>query len=130
MFLAANPKKGKTDEEKSEVKKKYTPGEEVIPKVEAKEKTIRERRVEDEDRRLMDEVRNLSLREVGVESSDGRIAVGGTDFIRGLEFAVALVQIGAGCTTYCTAHRADKSYTRNTGIRVYYYTENQGIFVY
>ncbi|RDL35375.1 uncharacterized protein BP5553_07306 [Venustampulla echinocandica] len=72
MFLVANPSKGKTDEEKSELKKKYTPGEDVIPKVEAKDKSIRERRVDDEDRRLMEEVRDLSLREVGVESSDAR----------------------------------------------------------
>jgi hypothetical protein len=72
MFLAANPEKGKTDEEKEDSKKKYSPGDEVMPKVEAREKTLRERRVEDEDRRLMNEVRNLSLREVGVESSEAR----------------------------------------------------------
>lgn len=51
---------------------KYAPGDEVLPKVKAREKSLRERRVEDEDRRLMDEVRDLSLREVGVESSDAR----------------------------------------------------------
>ena len=72
MFLAANPEKGKTAEEKESMREKYQPGDEVLPKVEAREKTLRERRVEDEDRRLMNEVRDLSLREVGVESSEAR----------------------------------------------------------
>ena len=72
MFVAANPDKGKTDEEKADERKKYKPGDNVLPKVEAREKTLRERRVEDEDRRLMNEVRDLSLREVGVESSEAR----------------------------------------------------------
>ena len=70
--MAANPEKGKTDEEKAEERLKYNPGDNVLPKVEAREKTLRERRVEDEDRRLMNEVRDLSLREAGVESSEAR----------------------------------------------------------
>jgi hypothetical protein len=72
MFLAANPEKGKTAEEKDGMREKYKPGDEVLPKFEAREKTLRERRVEDEDRRLMDEVRDLSLREVGVETAEAR----------------------------------------------------------
>jgi hypothetical protein len=67
MFVAANPDKGKTEEDKADMRKKYKPGDDILPKVEAKEKTLRERRVEDEDRRLMNEVRDQSLREVGVE---------------------------------------------------------------
>ena len=70
--MAANPDKGKTDEEKVDERKKYKPGDNVLPKLEAKEKTLRERRVEDADRRLMNEVRDLSLREAGVESSEAR----------------------------------------------------------
>lgn len=66
MFLAANPSKGRTQEEKEELAKKYKVGDEVMGKVETREKSLRERRAEDEDRRLVDEVRNLSLREVGV----------------------------------------------------------------
>lgn len=54
------------------MRKKYTPGENVMPKVEARGKTLRERRVDDEDERLMNEVREMSLREVGVESSSRR----------------------------------------------------------
>jgi len=72
MFLAANPSKGKTDEEKEEIKKKYSPGDDVLPKVEAREKTLRERRAEDADQRLLNEVRDLSLREVGVETPEAR----------------------------------------------------------
>ncbi|TVY93812.1 E3 ubiquitin-protein ligase [Lachnellula willkommii] len=72
MFLAANPTKGKTAEEKEDIKKKYTPGEDVLPRVEAREKTLRERRAEDEDQRLLNEVRDLSLREVGVETPEAR----------------------------------------------------------
>ncbi|TVY84039.1 E3 ubiquitin-protein ligase CHFR [Lachnellula suecica] len=72
MFLAANPSKGKTAEEKEESRKKYTPGDDVLPKVEAREKSLRERRAEDADQRLLNEVRDLSLREVGVEAPDAR----------------------------------------------------------
>ncbi|RFU35913.1 hypothetical protein B7463_g481, partial [Scytalidium lignicola] len=72
MFLAANPEKYRSSEEKEETKKKYTPGEDVLPKIEERTKSLRQRRAEDEDRRLVDEVRLLSLREVGVESSDVR----------------------------------------------------------
>ena len=72
MFVAANPEKGKTDEEKSEERRKYKPGDDVVPKVEAKEMTLRERRVEDEDTRLINEVRDLSLREARVESHEVR----------------------------------------------------------
>ncbi|CZT46456.1 related to vesicular transport-associated repeat protein Tb-291 [Rhynchosporium secalis] len=72
MFLAANPEKGKTAEEKEALKAKYTAGDNVLQKVEAREMSLRERRIEDADRRLMDEVRNLSLVEVGVENEAAR----------------------------------------------------------
>ncbi|KAF7904505.1 hypothetical protein EAF00_001839 [Botryotinia globosa] len=72
MFLARSPEKGRTAEEKEEVAAKYKAGDEVLPKWEQRDRSSRERRLEDEDRRLMDEVRDLSLREVGVESSEAR----------------------------------------------------------
>ena len=72
MFLAANPEKGRTPEEKEGLRVKYTPGDNVLPKVEAREMSLRERRIEDADRRLMNEVRDLSLVEVGVESEAAR----------------------------------------------------------
>ncbi|RAL67451.1 hypothetical protein DID88_008206 [Monilinia fructigena] len=72
MFLARSPEKGRTAEEKEEVAAKYTVGDEVLPKWEQRERSSRERRLEDEDRRLVEEVRDMSLREVGVESSEAR----------------------------------------------------------
>ncbi|PQE12054.1 hypothetical protein CJF31_00000206 [Rutstroemia sp. NJR-2017a BVV2] len=72
MFLALSPEKDRSTEEKEEARGKYKPGDDVIPKLEQREKSSRERRLEDEDRRLMDEVRDMSLREVGVESSEAR----------------------------------------------------------
>ncbi|QSZ35536.1 hypothetical protein DSL72_008406 [Monilinia vaccinii-corymbosi] len=71
MFLARSPEKGKTAEEQEEVAAKYKVGDEVLPKWE-RERSSRERRLEDEDRRLLEEVRDLSLREVGVENSEAR----------------------------------------------------------
>jgi len=70
MYVAANPDKVRSAEEKEEIRKKYTPGETVLVKVEQREKSLRERRIEDEDRRLINEVTALSLREAGVESSE------------------------------------------------------------
>ncbi|KAH8600789.1 hypothetical protein B0O99DRAFT_289610 [Bisporella sp. PMI_857] len=72
MFVAANPDKVRTAEEKEELAGKYAPGENVLPKVETREKTLRERRREDEDRRLIEEVTALSLREAGVENEGAR----------------------------------------------------------
>ncbi|KAK0115731.1 hypothetical protein ONS96_014168 [Cadophora gregata f. sp. sojae] len=72
MFVAANPEKGRTSEEKEGLKLKYTPGDNVLPKVDAREMSLRERRIQDADRRLMNEVRDLSLVEVGVESEAAR----------------------------------------------------------
>ncbi|KAF2763445.1 hypothetical protein EJ05DRAFT_530218 [Pseudovirgaria hyperparasitica] len=64
MYSQANPEKGKTPREKEDLDKIYKPGDEVLPKP-------RRRRDEgeDEDRRLLEEVRGLSLREVGVSSN-------------------------------------------------------------
>lgn len=72
MFLGVNPSKGRAAEEKEEMRAKYTPGENVMPRVEARERTLRERRMEDEDERLTSGVRELSLREAGVRSTRHR----------------------------------------------------------
>lgn len=69
MFLSANPGKARTPEESEDIKKKYTPGENVLPRVEPGDMSLRERSA---DGRLLDEVRTLSLREAGVESSEAR----------------------------------------------------------
>ena len=65
MFLQANPGKGKTDEEKEEMRKKYKVGDKVMPKIELK----LESSAEAEDRRMIEEIRELSLREVGVRGA-------------------------------------------------------------
>ncbi len=72
MFLTAHPDRGRSDEEKLEVEAKYKPGDDVLPKIDAREKTTRERRMEDEDRRLVHQVQAESLREVGVETPEER----------------------------------------------------------
>ena len=72
MFLAANPDKGRTEAEKEGMKVKYSSGENVLVKVGTGEMSLRERRVEDADRRLVEATRELSLREVGVEDPTAR----------------------------------------------------------
>ncbi|MCJ1303787.1 hypothetical protein MMC08_006598 [Hypocenomyce scalaris] len=76
MYLQANPSRGKTAEEKEEMKKKYKPGDSVMPNVEM-EKGDSE---DEEDRWVVEEVRELSLREVGVQSGgsyESRVRQGG-----------------------------------------------------
>ncbi|TAQ88303.1 hypothetical protein B7494_g3391 [Chlorociboria aeruginascens] len=72
MFMVANPDKGKTEAEKEEMRGKYTVGENVLPKVDVRDMSLRERRAEDEDRRLVDEVREASLRELRGDTSEAR----------------------------------------------------------
>ncbi|OXV07865.1 hypothetical protein Egran_04371 [Elaphomyces granulatus] len=63
MFLQANPGKAKPDEEKEEIAKKYKPGDAVLP---AEPSGVGSRESDEEDRRLLEEVRAMSLREVGI----------------------------------------------------------------
>ena len=63
MYLAANPDKTKPDGEKAEMDAKYKSGESVLPKLNMPEKTAEQRRLDDEDRRLVQQVREMSLRE-------------------------------------------------------------------
>jgi len=65
MYLQANPSKGKGEPEKEEIRKRYTPGESVLPTV----KRQKERDDEAEDRRMIEEVREMSLRDVGLRGS-------------------------------------------------------------
>lgn len=66
MYLQANPAKGRSQQEKDETKERYTAGEQVLPRIEQ----VRRTSVEEEDRRMIEEVRQMSLREVGVGSSE------------------------------------------------------------
>ena len=62
MFLQVNPDKAKSDEEKRTIGDSYHPGENVLPKPE----TVKDD-LDEADRRMVEEVRELSLRDV-----DGR----------------------------------------------------------
>ncbi|RFU80020.1 ring finger domain-containing [Trichoderma arundinaceum] len=63
MYTAANPTKARSEADKKEMQEKYKPGDQVMPKVKTRERTAEEKRVEEEERRLIDEVREISLRE-------------------------------------------------------------------
>lgn len=63
MYTAANPAKARSEADKQEMEEKYKPGDQVLPKVKTRQRTAEEKRAEEEDRRLMDEVREISLRE-------------------------------------------------------------------
>lgn len=65
MYLQANPAKEKSQQEKDEAKQRYTLGEQVLPPV----ARVRMTSVDEEDRRVIEEVRQMSLQEVGVGSS-------------------------------------------------------------
>lgn len=65
MYLEANPSKSRSEQEKEETTKKYSPGEQVLPKLEIS----RHDSVDEEDRRIINEVRELSLREIGVRET-------------------------------------------------------------
>ena len=62
--MQANPSRSRTEEEKAELRKRYTPGENVIPKVRVRKET----REEAADRRMVEEARDLSLRDVGIRA--------------------------------------------------------------
>jgi hypothetical protein len=63
IFLKANPERGKNEEEKQADRDKFRPGDNVLPKLRRREGP------EDEaDRRVLDEVQQLSLREAGIPS--------------------------------------------------------------
>lgn len=63
MFLKANPDRDRTEEEKAEIAKKYRPGDPVLVHESAVES---EDESDDEEERLLEAVREMSLRDVGV----------------------------------------------------------------
>ncbi|KAI1467321.1 uncharacterized protein F4812DRAFT_59103 [Daldinia caldariorum] len=71
MFLAANPDKAKPDDEKEEMRKKYKPGDNVIPRIRILERSLEERRLEEMERRMLEQARQMSLQDVGVEPGEG-----------------------------------------------------------
>ncbi len=61
MFLQANPDRARSDEEKQNIARNYKPGDNVVPKV-----RLNRDPEEEEARRIVEEVQELSLREAGI----------------------------------------------------------------
>ncbi|CAJ2509829.1 Uu.00g057290.m01.CDS01 [Anthostomella pinea] len=70
MFLSANPDKAKPEDEKEEMRQKYKPGDNVLPQVRLPDRSPEERRVDQMERRMLEQAREMSLRDAGVESSE------------------------------------------------------------
>ncbi|TDZ23538.1 E3 ubiquitin-protein ligase CHFR [Colletotrichum orbiculare MAFF 240422] len=66
MFVAANPDRKRSDADKEEMSRKYKPGDKVLPRIRIPRRTSSERRADEQERRLLEDVRAMSLREVGV----------------------------------------------------------------
>ncbi|KAL9029960.1 MAG: hypothetical protein Q9196_001870 [Gyalolechia fulgens] len=97
MYLQANPQRRKAEEEKEELKHKYKPGEQVLPRV-----VVQER--DSEDERMLAEAREMSLREV-----DAR---GAGSYERGIRHRTAERRRDPGNNTRQMRrhHRADPSH--------------------
>ena len=65
MYLQANPSKARSGQEKEETGRAYTPGENVLPKIRRKKEGIQEAA----DRRMVEEAREMSLRDVGIRGT-------------------------------------------------------------
>ncbi|GAP89609.2 putative vesicular transport-associated repeat protein [Rosellinia necatrix] len=72
IFLASNPEKAKPEAEQDELRQKYKPGDNVLPRVRLPERSAEERRADRLERQMMEQARELSLRDAGVEHSSRR----------------------------------------------------------
>ncbi|KAK3332481.1 hypothetical protein B0T19DRAFT_398246 [Cercophora scortea] len=63
MFLALNPDKAKSAADRAEMDLKYTKGEKVLPRLSFQDRTPEQKRLDAEERRLLEEVQQMSLRE-------------------------------------------------------------------
>lgn len=75
MYLAANPDKGKSPAEKEEMAKVYKPGQDILPKLDVSRRSDRRSRraeeaAEQADRRMVEEARERSLREMRGRGSE------------------------------------------------------------
>ncbi|KAK3301948.1 uncharacterized protein B0T15DRAFT_541541 [Chaetomium strumarium] len=68
VFLALNPGKGKSEDEKRDMDRRYTRGEKVLPRLKWEHRTEEEVRRDEEERRLIEEVQRVSLREATEEA--------------------------------------------------------------
>ncbi|KAL8962139.1 MAG: hypothetical protein Q9183_005199 [Haloplaca sp. 2 TL-2023] len=69
MYLQANAGRGRTQEEREQLRQKYKPGDQVLPRLPA-------RNEDSDDERMLAEVREMSLREVGRMRIVGAIDMG------------------------------------------------------
>ncbi|KAI0539870.1 hypothetical protein GGR58DRAFT_463059 [Xylaria digitata] len=72
IFLASNPDKAKSEAEQDELRQKYQPGDNVLPQVRLSERSAEERRADQLEQQMIERAREMSLRDVGVESSSRR----------------------------------------------------------
>ena len=72
IFLASSPDKVKPESEQEELRQKYKPGDNVIPSVQLPERSAEERRADRLERQMIEQARDLSLRDIGVDSSSRR----------------------------------------------------------
>ncbi|KAK3985519.1 E3 ubiquitin-protein ligase [Cladorrhinum sp. PSN332] len=63
MYLSLNPEKGKTQEEKDEMDSKYKRGDKVMRRLKFQDRTEEQIRLDEEERRLLEQVQQMSLRE-------------------------------------------------------------------
>lgn len=68
MFLTANPGKARDSEDRDEMQEKYRPGEDVLPKIRVLEKSPEEIRLDELERQMLEQAREMSLRAAGVDS--------------------------------------------------------------
>ncbi|KAK4206613.1 hypothetical protein QBC37DRAFT_121119 [Rhypophila decipiens] len=69
MFLALNPDKVISEEDMRERDEIYTKGEKVMPRLSFADRTPEQKRLDEEERRLLAEVQELSLREAEAEAA-------------------------------------------------------------
>ncbi|TGJ79520.1 hypothetical protein E0Z10_g9244 [Xylaria hypoxylon] len=72
IFLASNPDKAKSQAEQDELRQKYKPGDNVLPQVRIPERSVEEHRADQLERQMIEQAREMSLRDVGIESSSRR----------------------------------------------------------
>ncbi|KAI1180033.1 hypothetical protein F4777DRAFT_574315 [Nemania sp. FL0916] len=72
IFLASNPNKARSEAEQDELLQKYKPGDNVLPQIRLPERSAEERRADQLEQQMIEQARELSLREAGVESSPRR----------------------------------------------------------
>ncbi|KAI5867967.1 hypothetical protein GGS23DRAFT_543397 [Durotheca rogersii] len=71
MFLAANPDKSKPADEKEEMRQNYRPGDDVLPRVRVPERSSEDRRLQEIERQMLEQARQMSLRDAGVDPAEG-----------------------------------------------------------